>query len=72
VKDASGNVVSALIPAKVAAMVDDGTVNSGMRAKLEAGFNALQLGAVSVRIAGLEALSAKASGTELSLKPGLK
>ena len=72
VKDANGNVVSALMPAKVGAMVDDGTVNSGMRAKLEAGFNALERGAVSVRIAGLEALSANASGTQLSLTSGVK
>jgi len=72
VKDASGNVVSDLIPAKVEAMVDDGTVNSGMRAKLEAGFNALQHGAVSVRIAGLDALSENASGTQLSLTPGVR
>lgn len=72
VKDANGNVVSALMPAKVEAMVDDGTVNSGMRAKLEAGFNALERGAASVRIAGLEALSANASGTQLSLTSGVK
>jgi acetylglutamate kinase len=72
VKDANGNVVSALIPAKVEAMVSDGTVNSGMRAKLEAGFNALLNGAASVRIAGLDALTANAQGTQLSLKPGVR
>jgi acetylglutamate kinase len=72
VKDANGQVVPALIPAKVEEMVSDGTVNSGMRAKLEAGFNALMHGAASVRIAGLEALSANAQGTQLSLKPGLR
>lgn len=72
VKDATGKVVPELIPAKVEAMVSDGTVNSGMRAKLEAGFDALCRGAASVRIAGLEALSANAAGTQLSLTPGVK
>ena len=53
------------------ALVSDGTVNSGMHAKLEAGFNALVAGAASVRIAGLEALSGKGSGTLLSLTPSM-
>jgi hypothetical protein len=42
-----------------------------MHAKLEAGFMALTAGAVSVRIAGLAALSGKGSGTMLSLTPSM-
>jgi acetylglutamate kinase len=53
------------------ALVSDGTVNRGMHAKLEAGFMALAAGAASVRIAGLEALSGKGSGTMLSLTPSM-
>ena len=53
------------------ALVSDGTVNRGMHAKLEAGFMALTAGAASVRIAGLEALSGKGSGTMLSLTPSM-
>jgi acetylglutamate kinase len=53
------------------ALVSDGTVNRGMHAKLEAGFMALAAGAASVRIAGLEALSGKGSGTLLSLTPSM-
>jgi acetylglutamate kinase len=70
VKDSKGNIVSSLIPETVDAMVSDGTVNSGMRAKLEAGFDALTRGAASVRIAGMESLSANTSGTHLALTPG--
>jgi acetylglutamate kinase len=50
-------------------LVADGTVNSGMRAKLEAGFHALAAGASAVRIAGLDALNGKGAGTLLSLTP---
>ena len=53
-------------------LVADGTVNKGMHAKLEAGFLALGKGAASVRIAGLDALSGKGSGTLLSLTPSMK
>ena len=52
-------------------LVADGTVNKGMHAKLEAGFLALARGAASVRIAGLDALSGRGSGTLLSLTPSL-
>lgn len=53
------------------ALVADGTVNKGMRAKLEAGFLALASGAASVRIAGLDAFSGRESGTLLSLTPNM-
>ena len=53
------------------ALVADGTVNAGMRAKLEAGFHALAAGAAGVRIAGLGALKGKDTGTLLSLTPSM-
>lgn len=52
-------------------LVADGTVNAGMRAKLEAGFHALAAGAAAVRIAGLAALNAHDTGTLLSLTPSM-
>jgi acetylglutamate kinase len=72
VKGADGSVVRSLDPAKVESMVLDGTVNSGMRAKLEAGFEALSRGAASVKIVGIGALSGRESGTQLSLTPSMK
>ncbi|MEO8192640.1 MAG: acetylglutamate kinase [Gemmatimonadales bacterium] len=71
VLDAERSVLPSLDPAQVESLVADGTVNSGMRAKLEAGFVALASGASAVRITGLEALSGKSSGTTLSLTPSL-
>ncbi len=62
-------VIDELDQAAVDALVTAGTVNSGMRAKLEAGFAALNTGASKVRIAGLEALSGSGGGTLLSLTP---
>jgi acetylglutamate kinase len=72
VKDANGDVVVSLEPMQVESMVRDGTVNSGMRAKLEAGFDALTRGAASVRIAGIDALTDSDTGTHLSLTPSMK
>ena len=54
------------------ALVAEGTVNSGMHAKLEAGFSALASGASAVRIAGVDALIGKGSGTLLSLTPSMR
>lgn len=62
-------VIDELDQASVDTLVAAGTVNSGMRAKLEAGFAALNAGASKVRIAGLDALSGRESGTLLSLTP---
>ena len=62
-------VLDELDQASVDTLVAAGTVNSGMRAKLEAGFAALNAGSTKVRIAGLEALSGSESGTLLSLTP---
>jgi len=67
--DSSRRVIEELDQTTVDALVADGTVNSGMHAKLEAGFAALTAGASKVRIAGLEALSGNESGTLLSLTP---
>jgi acetylglutamate kinase len=69
VMDEQRQVIEELDQSTVDALVAAGTVNSGMRAKLEAGFSALAGGAPKVRIAGLEALSGKESGTLLSLTP---
>jgi acetylglutamate kinase len=69
VLDGNRRVIEELDQAAVDALVTAGTVNSGMRAKLEAGFAALAAGATKVRIAGLEALSGSESGTLLSLTP---
>jgi acetylglutamate kinase len=64
-------LLPALDPAHVDSLVADGTVNSGMRAKLEAGFDALAAGAAGVRVGGLEALRGKGTGTLLSLTPSM-
>lgn len=62
-------LIEELDQATVEALVAAGTVNAGMRAKLEAGFAALARGALKVRIAGLDSLSGRESGTLLSLTP---
>jgi acetylglutamate kinase len=72
VKRSDGSVMGSLEPSQVDAMVSDGTINSGMRAKLEAGFDALMRGAAKVRITGLEGLHSKDAGTQLSLTPSMK
>jgi len=69
VMDENHRIIEELDQATVDALVASGTVNNGMRAKLEAGFMALTAGASKVRIAGLEALSGNESGTLLSLTP---
>ena len=69
VMDENRRIIEELDQSTVDALVAAGTVNSGMRAKLEAGFAALTAGACKVRIAGLEALSGNESGTLLSLTP---
>ena len=72
VLDENRNLIDGIDQTAADALVAEGTVNQGMHAKLEAGFNALGAGAASVRVAGLEALSGKGSGTLLSLTPSLK
>ena len=53
------------------ALVQDGTVNKGMQAKLEAGFAALNAGSPAVRIASLDAFTDDTAGTFLSLVPSM-
>jgi acetylglutamate kinase len=71
VLDANRELMKSIDPTQMESLVSDGTVNSGMRAKLEAGFDALAAGAVFVRIAGLDALTGKEMGTLLSLTPSM-
>jgi acetylglutamate kinase len=71
VLDENRNLIPTLDQATTDSLVADGTVNSGMQAKLEAGFSALASGAAAVRIAGIAALMGKADGTLLSLTPSM-
>jgi acetylglutamate kinase len=64
-------LIESLDQATTDALVTEGTVNSGMHAKLDAGFAALAAGATAVRIAGLDALAGKGTGTMLSLTPSM-
>ncbi len=72
VLDENGALIPQLDDSQMQALVDAGTVNRGMFAKLEAGFTALQRGSPTVRIASIEAFSSDSSGTFLSLTPSLK
>lgn len=67
VLDANCAIIRAVGEEAVKALVADGTVNNGMHAKLEAGFSALARGAKSARIANLDAITDRSSGTALSL-----
>jgi len=71
VLDAERRVVDSIGPDLMSSLVASGVVNSGMQAKLEAGFNALARGAARVKIAGLPALSGNGEGTLLSLTPSM-
>jgi acetylglutamate kinase len=71
VLDANRAVIHELDQQRTDALVADGTVNSGMFAKLEAGFAALAGGASGVRIAALTGINDVSSGTSLSLTPSM-
>jgi acetylglutamate kinase len=71
VLDQNRNLVATLDQTTTDSLVQEGTVNSGMHAKLEAGFSALASGASAVRIAGIDALTGKGDGTLLSLTPSM-
>jgi acetylglutamate kinase len=71
VLDRNRELISTMDQALTDTLVADGTVNAGMRAKLEAGFHALAAGAAAVRIAGLDALNGNDTGTLLSLTPSM-
>lgn len=71
VLDADRVLIEELDQSRSEMLFADDTVNRGMRAKLEAGFHALSLGATGVRIAGLDALRGADTGTRLSLTPSM-
>ncbi len=62
VLDQNRRVLDSLNKAETETLVASGVVNRGMRAKLEAGFAALEKGATTVRVAGLKAISEPESG----------
>ncbi|MEO5588304.1 MAG: acetylglutamate kinase [Gemmatimonadaceae bacterium] len=72
VLDADQQLIDHLDEAQVEELVAAGTVNSGMQAKLEAGFEALARGASVVRIVGLAALASNGEGTSLSLTKSMQ
>ena len=72
VLDESKRVLPSLDPGQVEVLVASGVVNSGMQAKLEAGFAAMHAGAAGVRIASVEAFTDSNAGTVLSLSPSLR
>lgn len=72
VLDRNREVIASLDQTTTDALVAEGTVNSGMHAKLEAGFAALSAGASGVRIGGLSLLEGKNPGTTLSLTPSMR
>ena len=72
VMNSDRSLIRSLDQQQVDALVADGTVNSGMHAKLEAGFAALSGGASKVRIGGLAMIAEQDAGTLLSLTPSMK
>lgn len=72
VLDEGKNVIEEINPAQMDLLVTSGTVNSGMHAKLEAGFAALAAGSPAVRIASIEALEDDKAGTLLSISPSMR
>ena len=72
VLDGNRSVVHELDQAETQSLVESGTVNRGMLAKLEAGFAALNAGSPVVRIASVEAFSDPQAGTFLTLSPSMR
>lgn len=72
VLDENRELIETLDQSTTESLVADGTVTRGMHAKLEAGFAALNAGAASVRVAGIDAIMGKGEGTLLSLTPSMK
>jgi acetylglutamate kinase len=64
------SVIPSLDEEQTKSLVSSGVVNRGMHAKLEAGFAALEKGATTVRIAGLEAINGIAKRHGTLLEPG--
>jgi acetylglutamate kinase len=71
VLDESGQPITCLEKTESTEFVRNGVINSGMRAKLEAGFAALTAGVERVRISTMDGLGNPAAGTLLSLEQSL-
>jgi acetylglutamate kinase len=71
VLDESGQPMTCLEKTESLELVRNGVINSGMRAKLEAGFAALAAGVERVRISTMDGLSNPTAGTLLSLEQSL-
>jgi acetylglutamate kinase len=71
VLDGAGVPMTYLEKAEATELAETGVINSGMRAKLEAGFAALAAGVERVRICTMEGLSDPTVGTLLSLEQSL-
>jgi acetylglutamate kinase len=71
VLDDQQSVVSTLDQSDAAELVQNGIVNKGMKAKLEAGFSALSGGVGRVRISSLDGIANKSSGTLLTYAQSL-
>jgi acetylglutamate kinase len=71
VLDDEQGVIANLDSADAAELVQKGIVSKGMKAKLEAGFAALSGGVGRVRVASLDGIGNKSSGTLLTLAQSL-
>ncbi len=71
VLEGAGEAMTYLEKAEAMELAGTGVINSGMRAKLEAGFSALGAGVERVRISTMEGLSDPTMGTLLSLEQSL-
>ena len=71
VLDGNGEPMTYLEKTEAAELADSGVINSGMTAKLEAGFAALAAGVERVRISTMDGLSDPTVGTLLSLERSL-
>lgn len=71
VLDGAGEPMPYLEKAEATELAETGVINSGMRAKLEAGYAALAAGVERVRISTMEGLSDPTVGTLLSLEQSL-
>ena len=71
VLDRAGEPIAAIDRMESLDLIRSGVINSGMRAKLEAGFAALSSGVERVRISMISGLTDPTAGTLLSLEQSL-
>jgi acetylglutamate kinase len=71
VLDESGKLIASLDQSDAGELIQNGVINRGMRAKLEAGFAALAGGVGRVRISTLEGLTDSGAGTLLTFAQSL-